>query len=208
MIDHGGAELPLSQLPGQSTSIDITEAASPEVRGAVEAVLLVADEPLSVAALAQAVQAEPGHVEAVLSELSEEYTESVRGFELRQVAGGWRLYTRERFADVVERYVQEGQQARLTQAALETLAIIAYRQPVARSRVAAIRGVGVDGVFRSLIARGLIEECGSGGAGGAFLYRTTDRFLEQLGLDHLSQLPSLAPLLPDTAEVQDDSSSI
>lgn len=208
MIDQSGAELPLSRLAAQPAAVDITGGLTSEIRGAIEAVLFVADEPLSAAALGHAVQALPGDVEAVLSELSEEYTDSARGFELRQVAGGWRVYTRDRFADVVERYVQEGQQARLTQAALETLAIVAYRQPVTRARVAAIRGVGVDGVFRSLIARGLIEECGSGGAGGAFLYRTTDRFLEQLGLDHISQLPSLAPLLPDTAEVQDDSSSI
>ncbi|MGB9377446.1 MAG: SMC-Scp complex subunit ScpB [Mycobacteriales bacterium] len=177
-------------------------------RGAVEAVLFVADEPLTSEALALAVRATPDDVEAVLRHLSAEYTESVRGFDLRQVAGGWRIYTREQFADVVERHVQEGQQARLTQAALETLSIVAYRQPITRARVAAIRGVSVDGVFRSLVARGLIEECGSGGPGGAFLYQTTDRFLEQLGLDSLSQLPSLAPLLPDTSEVQDDSSSI
>lgn len=208
MIGQGGTGSPRTRVPEQQESIDITEDVSLGTRGALEAVLFVADEPLSVAALARAVQAVPADVEAVLEALSAEYTDSGRGFELRQVAGGWRLYTRDTYADVVERYVQEGQQARLTQAALETLAIVAYRQPVTRARVAAIRGVGVDGVFRSLLARGLIEECGSGGSGGAFLYRTTDRFLEQLGLDNLGQLPSLAPLLPDTAEVQDDSSSI
>lgn len=207
MIDRSGPEASLSQLPQESLSIDITGDAA-EIRGALEAVLFVADEPLSVDALAQAVQAAPAHVESLLNDLTVEYTESARGFALRQVAGGWRLYTRERFAELVERHIQEGQQARLTQAALETLAIVAYRQPVARARVAAIRGVGVDGVFRSLIARGLIEECGNAGSGGAFLYRTTDRFLEQLGLDDVSQLPSLAPLLPDATEVQDDSSSI
>ncbi len=207
MTSESSTELPLAHLAGEPVSVDIT-AGGAGVRGALEAVLFVADEPLSVAALAQAVEATPAEVERVLLGLSREFDQTSRGFELRQVAGGWRLYTRDEFADVVERYVQEGQQARLTQAALETLAIIAYRQPVTRSRVAAIRGVGVDGVFRSLVTRGLIEECGSGGAGGAFLYRTTESFLEQLGLDHIDRLPSLAPLLPETSGVQNDSTSI
>lgn len=207
MTSESSPELPLAHLAREPVSVDIT-AGGAGVRGALEAVLFVADEPLSVAALAQAVEATPAEVERVLLGLSREFDQTSRGFELRQVAGGWRLYTRDEFADVVERYVQEGQQARLTQAALETLAIIAYRQPVARSRVAAIRGVGVDGVFRSLVTRGLIEECGSGGAGGAFLYRTTESFLEQLGLDHIDRLPSLAPLLPETSGGQDDSTSI
>ncbi len=201
------ADIPISQLFEQSAALDISDRDGRPLRGMLEAVLFVADEPLTVAALAHAVQEPPADVERVLGELSREYLDAERGVELRQVAGGFRLYTGDRFADVVERYVRVGQQARLTQAALETLAIVAYRQPVTRARVAAIRGVSVDGVFRSLVARGLVEESGSGAPGGAFLYRTTPRFLEQLGLNDLTDLPSLAPLLPNTAEVQDDSSS-
>lgn len=207
MIDQDDPSPALIPAPEQPASIDITDSSRLRTRGAVEAVLFVADEPLPVAVLAQAVRATEAEVHAALSDMSQEYAGAERGFELRQVAGGWRLYTSDDFAEVVERYVQEGQQARLTQAALETLAIIAYRQPVTRARVAAIRGVSVDGLFRSLQARGLIEECEGGTSGGAYLYRTTARFLEQLGLDRLSDLPSLAPLLPDTAEVEDDSSS-
>lgn len=208
MTDADDVVLPLAETPDQPPSVDITDGVSLWTRGALEAVLFVADEPLSAASLGDAVRASPAEVEAALGQISREYTESARGFELRAVAGGWRLYTSDDFTEVVARYLQEGQQARLTQAALETLAIVAYRQPVTRARIAAIRGVSVDGVFRSLLARGLIEECGVVGAGGANLYRTTASFLEQLGLNDLSELPSLAPLLPDTEDLSDDSSSI
>ncbi len=110
------------------------------------------------------------------------------------------MYTRPEYADYVQRFVLDGQQARLTQAALETLAVVAYKQPVTRSRISAIRGVNCDGVVRTLLARGLVEECGSEPDSGAFLYRTTTLFLEKLGLDGVEQLPPLAPFLPDDVE--------
>jgi segregation and condensation protein B len=139
-------------------------------------------------------------VAGTLAEISVEYAQSGRGFELRRAAGGWRLYTRPEFASYVERFVLDGQQVRLTQAALETLAVVAYKQPVTRSRISAIRGVNCDGVIRTLVSRGLIEECGSEPESGAFLYRTTSLFLEKLGLDNVEQLPGLAPFLPENVD--------
>jgi segregation and condensation protein B len=164
---------------------------------ALEALLMVADQPLDEYALATAVGYPVAEVVAGLTALATEYAESGRGFELRNVAGGWRYYTREEFAPVVERFVLEGQQARLTQAALETLAVVAYKQPVSRSRVSAIRGVNVDGVMRTLLTRGLVEEAGTDGETGAHLYRTTSYFLERIGITSLDQLPELAPYVPD-----------
>src|SRR5204863_5603135 len=120
-----------------------------------------------------------------------------RGFELRRVAGGWRIYSRAEHAPVLERFVLDGQTSRLSQAALETLAIVAYRQPVSRARVSAVRGVNVDAVMRTLVTRGLVEEAGTEPESGAILYRTTSYFLERLGLASLDDLPDLAPFLPD-----------
>jgi segregation and condensation protein B len=168
-----------------------------ELRGAIEAILLVVDEPVSDVVLAQVVEQPTDRISALLEELSHEYAAAERGFELRRAAGGWRLYTRPRFAPYVEKFVLDGQQVRLTQAALETLAVVAYKQPVTRARISAIRGVNCDGVVRTLVSRGLIEECGSEPDSGALLYRTTTLFLEKLGLDDLAQLPPLAPFLPD-----------
>ena len=139
-----------------------------------------------------------------LAALAAEYDESGRGFELRNVAGGWRYYTREDFAPVVERFVLDGQQARLTQAALETLAVVAYKQPVSRSRVSAIRGVNVDGVMRTLLTRGLVEEAGTDHETGAHLYRTSSYFLERIGVTSLDELPELAPFLPDMDDFEDE----
>jgi len=175
-----------------------------ELRPALEAVLMVADAPLDHVTLAQAVDRPPQEVETALHELSEDYSAQGRGFDLREVGGGWRFYTRAEFAPVVERFVLEGQQARLTQAALETLAVVAYRQPVSRARVSAIRAVNVDGVMRTLVTRGLVEEAGTDEEHGAVLYRTTSYFLERMGLNDLDDLPDLAPLLPDLADVEDD----
>jgi segregation and condensation protein B len=178
--------------------------ASPEgLRAVLEAVLLVVDTPTSAVLLAQVLGRPVAEVEAGLRGLSTEYDAGGRGIDLREVAGGWRLYTREEFAPYVERFVLEGQQARLTQAALETLAVIAYRQPVTRSRVSAVRGVNVDAVMRTLLGRGLVEECGVDPESGGGLYRTTPVFLEKLGLSSLADLPSLAPLLPDTSQLDD-----
>ena len=187
--------------------VDSSPAGRTRLRGSIEAVLFVADGPVGAVDLARAIGAELVHVEELLGQLSAEYARDERGFSLREVAGGWRMYTDERFAEVVERFVLEGQQTRLTQAALETLAIVAYRQPITRSRVAAIRGVGVDGVFRTLVARGLIESCGYDGEAGAQLYRTTPLFLEKLGLRAVDELPALAPLLPHPSDISDDSTS-
>jgi segregation and condensation protein B len=114
------------------------------------------------------------------------------------------MYSRTDCAPVVERFVRDGQQAKLTQAALETLAVVAYRQPVSRSKVSAIRGVNCDGVMRTLLARGLVEECGTEHETGALLYQTTGYFLERMGLKGLDELPELAPLLPSAAEVEDE----
>ena len=167
------------------------------IHGALEAVLMVVDEPVGVMALASALEQPVADVEAALAELEEGYTAQNRGFTLREVGGGWRMYSRHEYAPVVERFVLDGQQARLTQASLETLAVIAYRQPVSRSRVAAVRGVNVDGVIRTLTTRGLIEEVGHDPESTATLYGTTSYFLERLGLGSLDELPALAPYLPE-----------
>ena len=159
------------------------------------------DEPVPAMTLAQVTERPTDEVEETLRRLSAEYVDSGRGFELRNVAGGWRLYTRPDCAPYVERFVLDGQSARLTQAALETLAVIAYRQPVTRSRVSAVRGVNVDGVVRTLLARGLITESGQDDDTGGILYRTTPLLLERLGLQSLDDLPSLAPLLPELEDV-------
>jgi segregation and condensation protein B len=173
----------------------------PPLPAALEAVLLVTDEPVPAVTLAQVTERPTEEVEQTLQELAADYEAAGRGFELRNVAGGWRLYTRADCAPYVERFVLDGQSARLTQAALETLAVIAYRQPVTRSRVSAVRGVNVDGVVRTLLARGLITESGQDDDTGGILYRTTPVLLERLGLQSLDDLPSLAPLLPELEDV-------
>ncbi|HLT82695.1 MAG TPA: SMC-Scp complex subunit ScpB [Phototrophicaceae bacterium] len=174
---------------------------------AIEAVLMVVDEPVPAAQLAGVLGLPTGQVVELLTELAAEYAGErggrARGFELREVAGGWRVYSAPTYADVVGRFVVDGQTARLTQASLETLAVIAYRQPVSRGRVAAIRGVNVDGVVRTLLARGLIEEAGHDDEGGAVLYRTSAYFLERMGLGSLDDLPPLAPYLPDLDTLDD-----
>lgn len=175
-----------------------------ELAPALEAVLMVADQPLDEMALATATGHPVTDVAETLRRLAREYDEQGRGFELRSVAGGWRYYTRAELAPVVERFVLDGQQARLTQAALETLAVVAYRQPISRARVSAIRGVNVDGVMRTLLSRGLVEEAGVDGEHGAHLYRTTSYFLERIGLTSLDELPEIAPLLPEMADLDLD----
>jgi segregation and condensation protein B len=166
---------------------------------------MVVDEPVPTLALAQVLERPAQDVAAELRDLAREYTAQARGFELREVAGGWRFYTRAEQADVVERFVLDGQQARLTQAALETLAVVAYRQPVSRARISAVRGVNVDGVMRTLVSRGLVEESGTETESGSILYRTTGYFLERLGLSTLDELPGLAPYLPEIDTLDDDS---
>jgi segregation and condensation protein B len=176
---------------------DEVSAPAPSLRMSLEAVLLVADEPISTELLADVTRQPEAAVALSLHDLASEYTAQERGFDLREVAGGWRLYTRDECAAVVERFVTDGQEIRLTQAALETLAVVAYRQPVSRARVSAVRGVNCDGVMRTLVLRGLVEEAGSDPETGAILFQTTSYFLERLGLARLSDLPDLTPFLPD-----------
>jgi segregation and condensation protein B len=177
---------------------------SPGLRASLEAILLVADEPVPVVVLAQVLERPRNEVLAELNNLAVSYTAEGRGFELREIAGGWRFYTREDCAPLVERFVSDGQEVRLTQAALETLAVVAYRQPVSRARVSAVRGVNCDSVMRTLVLRGLAEEAGTDHETGAILYRTTGYFLERLGLASLEDLPALAPFLPEDIEDIED----
>ncbi len=174
---------------------------------ALEAVLMVADEPVPTLQLAAALGLPTARVTAILAELAAEYRggdgRRPRGFELREVGGGWRIYSAPAHADVVGRFVLEGQAARLTQAALETLAVIAYRQPVTRGQVSAVRGVNVESVVRTLLARGLIAQVGTEQT-GAVLYGTTPYFLERMGMAGLDELPPLAPYLPDLETLDPD----
>lgn len=175
-----------------------------EIMAGLEAILMIADSPVSVAELAAALETDPAEIAALLEALAAEYRgeggdgelfRRPRGFELRQVGEGWRIYVATRYQSLVQRFVTMGSTGRLSQAALETLAVVAYKQPCTRAQVAAIRGVNVDSVMRNLAARGLIEECGQTNL-GALLYRTTPAFLEQTGMDSLDQLPPLAPYVP------------
>jgi segregation and condensation protein B len=168
-----------------------------ELAAALEAILFVVEVPVALSALAAAVTQPLESVRTAVDLLRTGLDERQAGIEVREVAGGVRIYTRARYAPYVEGFLQDGQRTKLTQAALETLAVIAYRQPVTRSRVSAIRGVNVDGVVRTLSSRGLIVEVGADPDTGGGLFRTTDLFLEKMGLQSLSELPSLAPLLPD-----------
>ena len=179
-----------------------TPDASPGLRPSLEAILLVADEPVPLVVLAQVLERPRNEVEAELRDLAASYVAEGRGFDLREIAGGWRFYTREDCAPLVERFVSDGQEVRLTQAALETLAVVAYRQPVSRARVSAVRGVNCDGVMRTLLQRGLVEEAGTEPETGAILYRTTNYFLERMGLRGLDELPELAPFLPEADAIE------
>ena len=168
------------------------------LKHALEALLLVCVDPVSASDLARSVGAAPGEVAATLAELSAEYEEQGRGIQLREVAGGWRLYTHPAFHEVVERHVLSWDTRKLTQAALETLAVIAYHQPVTRDGVRGIRGVNSDGVISSLVDKGLVRELGRSKAHGqAILYGTTNAFLEKFGLASLKELPSLEDFAPD-----------
>ncbi|GAA4782600.1 SMC-Scp complex subunit ScpB [Streptomyces ziwulingensis] len=175
-----------------------------DLRPALEAVLMVVDEPATEEHLAKILRRPRRRIAEALRELADEYTAQGRGFELRLVAGGWRFYSRPEYAAAVEGFVLDGRQARLTQAALETLAVVAYRQPVSRSRVAAVRGVNCDGVLRTLLQRGLVAEAGTEPETGAILYVTTNHFLERMGLRGLDELPELAPFLPEAEAIEAD----
>lgn len=180
---------------------DLTDDATFEA--ALESVLLVVDSPIAEDQLSSALEQPVKRIKEALRRLSTRYTESGSGIDLRRAGDGWRFYTRDRFAPFVEKLLLDGQRAKLTRAALETLAVIAYRQPVTRARIAAVRGVNVDGVIRTLVARGLIEETGTDSDTGGILYRTTELFLERLGLSSLRDLPPIAPLLPEVDAIDD-----
>jgi segregation and condensation protein B len=199
---NGGDEADIDE--ADIDEADIEEVDGPGVRASLEAILLVADEPVPEVLLAQVLERPRGEIDAALRALAAEYTADGRGFDLREIAGGWRFYTREDCAPLVERFVRDGQEVRLTQAALETLAVIAYRQPVSRARVSAVRGVNCDGVIRTLVLRGLVEDSGTDQETGAILYRTTGYFLERLGMASLDELPDLAPFLPENIEDIED----
>ncbi|MCU1548460.1 MAG: segregation and condensation protein [Arthrobacter sp.] len=206
--DGGAAGPDLSRLPGGA-------------RAGLEAVLMVIDQPATATELATGLNLTVDVVEELLAELQREYngytgnapdvddasmhgfSATPRGFELRNIAGGWRIYSRTEFADIVGGFVLEGQAARLTQAALETLAVIAYRQPVSRARVSAIRGVNVDSVVRTLTQRGLIEVSGTDPESGTTLYRTTSHFLERMGIGSVAELPQLSPHLPGLEGIEE-----
>jgi segregation and condensation protein B len=192
-----------ADLPESNSAIDEPESdSSVNVAGALEALLLLAAEPVTEFELAQAVGVPESVVAETLTELVAFYSETGRGFELREVGGGWRYYTREEYADLITQYILDGQQSKLSQAALETLAVVAYTQPISRSRVSAVRGVNVDGVMRTLLARGLIEEAGHDRESGAVLFATTSYFLERMGMKTLDDLPPLAPQLPEVDELE------
>ena len=189
------SDLP-AEISQEQVAFDINNFAG-GARAAIEAVLMVVDEPVTEMSLASALELPVEDVLRHLHELAAEYDESNRGFAIKGIAGGWRVYSRAEYAPVIEKFLIDGAQARLSQAALETLAVIAYRQPVSRSRVSSVRGVNVDGVVRTLLTRGLIEEMGEEGEFGATLYGTTSYFLQRLGLGSLDELPALAPYLPE-----------
>jgi len=191
-------------IPEPDDGPETDDGPAPSLHASLEAILLVADEPVPEVVLAQVLERPREEVASGLRALSAEYTADGRGFDLREIAGGWRFYTREDCAPLVERFVRDGQEVRLTQAALETLAVIAYRQPVSRARVSAVRGVNCDGVIRTLVLRGLVEDSGTDPETGAILYRTTSYFLERLGMANLEELPDLAPFLPENIEDIED----
>ncbi|OCB28351.1 SMC-Scp complex subunit ScpB [Mycobacterium malmoense] len=190
---------------------DIAEAApmdAEELGSVLEALLLVVDTPVTAEALGAATQQPVYRVAARLQQLADELTGRDSGIDLRQTGEGWRLYTRARFAPYVEKLLLDGARSKLTRAALETLAVVAYRQPVTRARVSAVRGVNVDAVMRTLLARGLITEAGVDDDTGAVTFATTELFLERLGLTSLADLPDIAPLLPDVDTIEDLSESL
>lgn len=170
-------------------------------RRAVEAILMVAAEPVPLARLAAAIESTEADTDALLRDMAREYADDQRGFHLREVGGGWRFYSHPRYAQIVSEFITAGQSAKLSVPALETLAVVAYRQPVTRAQIAAIRGVEVDSVVRTLVTRGLIEQVGSTAETGASLYGTTALFLEKMGMNSLDELAPLAPYLPDDSDL-------
>ncbi|KBG44559.1 segregation and condensation protein ScpB [Mycobacterium tuberculosis MAL010087] len=201
-------------MPEHDPSYGIPDIAEPaeldadELKRVLEALLLVIDTPVTADALAAATEQPVYRVAAKLQLMADELTGRDSGIDLRHTSEGWRMYTRARFAPYVEKLLLDGARTKLTRAALETLAVVAYRQPVTRARVSAVRGVNVDAVMRTLLARGLITEVGTDADTGAVTFVTTELFLERLGLTSLSELPDIAPLLPDVDTIDDLSESL
>jgi segregation and condensation protein B len=171
------------------------------IEGAIEAILMITDAPISLVALATALEIPVNQVRDAVTKLKADYdgndVTSARGFELREVAGGWRIYVRENYDWAVKMFIANENPTKLSQAALETLAVIAYKQPIARGQIASIRGVNVDSVVRTLTSRGLVTELYTDSETGAIHYGTTSLLLEQLGINSLDQLPPISPYLPD-----------
>lgn len=201
-------------MPEHDPSYGIPDIAEPaeldadELKRVLEALLLVIDTPVTADALAAATEQPVYRVAAKLQLMADELTGRDSGIDLRHTSEGWRMYTRARFAPYVEKLLLDGARTKLTRAALETLAVVAYRQPVTRARVSAVRGVNVDAVMRTLLARGLITEVGTDADTGAVTFAITELFLERLGLTSLSELPDIAPLLPDVDTIDDLSESL
>jgi segregation and condensation protein B len=179
-----------------------------ELARVLEALLLVVDTPVSAEALGSATEQPVHRITEILQGMAADLNARQSGIDLREAGGGWRMYTRARYAPYVERLLMDGARSKLTRAALETLAVVAYRQPVTRARVSAVRGVNVDAVIRTLVARGLIIEAGTDSDTGATTFSTTELFLERLGLSSLADLPDIAPLLPDVDVIDDLSESL
>jgi segregation and condensation protein B len=199
------------EIPDLDLGLDLepqTQLDEAELTAVLEALLLVVDTPVPVATLATVTQQTTDRVAAVLQRMASELDDRGSGIDLREAGGGWRMYTRARFAPYVERLLLDGSRSKLTRAALETLAVVAYRQPVTRARVSAVRGVNVDAVIRTLLARGLITEAGADPDTGAVTFATTELFLERLGLSSLADLPDIAPLLPDIDVIDDITESL
>jgi segregation and condensation protein B len=175
----------------------------PTLAAALEALLMVSDQPTSAVEIATLLDVPTDDVEAALVSLSEQYLSERRGFELRTIDGGWRYFSARQCSEVISKYATDGRSAKLTQAALETLAVVAYKQPVSRARIGAIRGVNVDGVMRTLVTRGLVCELEHDPATGAVLYGTTGFFLERMGLTSLNDLPPIEDHLPDLAALDE-----
>ncbi len=179
-----------------------------ELARVLEALLLVVDTPVTAEVLGSATEQPVHRITEILQGMAADLNARQSGIDLREAGGGWRMYTRARYAPYVERLLMDGARSKLTRAALETLAVVAYRQPVTRARVSAVRGVNVDAVMRTLVARGLIIEAGTDSDTGATTFSTTELFLERLGLSSLADLPDIAPLLPDVDVIDDLSENL
>lgn len=201
VADDLGLDVPTPELDSPDLDDD-------ELGRVLEALLLVVDTPVTLEQLSSATDQSVERIAATLTQMAAELAARDSGIDLREAAGGWRMYTRSRYAPYVERLLLDGARSKLTRAALETLAVVAYRQPVTRARVSAVRGVNVDAVIRTLVARGLITEAGTDADTGAVTFATTELFLERLGLSSLTDLPDIAPLLPGVDVIDDISENL